>query len=131
MRIEHPSLLITDDDSDFREALREVFERRGFRILLARDGEQALETVQRELIHVALFDMHMPKLTGLETMRRLRASHGQLPCILISGGLNAEICEQARQASAFSVMSKPVSSKEITGAVHDALRQVYDWHPTF
>lgn len=129
MRIECPSLLISDDDCDFRETLREVFERRGFRILLAQDGQQALETLQTELIHVALLDMHMPRLTGLEAIRRMRESHANLPCILISAGLNDEICAQARQAHAFSIMAKPVSSRVLTGIVHDAMKQTYDWQP--
>ena len=45
MLVTPPSLLITDDDSDFRETLRGVFEPRGFRTLLAGDGEEALEIV--------------------------------------------------------------------------------------
>ena len=63
-----PSLLITDDDSDFRETLQVVFEPQGFRTLLAGDGEEALHIVRHEEVHLLLLDMHMPKLTGLETL---------------------------------------------------------------
>ena len=69
MLIETPSLLITDDDPGFRETLRVVFEPRGFRTLLAGDGEEALQIVHQEQVHVVLLDVHMPKLTGLETLR--------------------------------------------------------------
>ena len=67
-----PSLLITDDDYDFRETLRGVFEPRGFHTLTAGDGEEALEILKHETVHLALFDMHMPRLSGLDAIRRLK-----------------------------------------------------------
>ena len=67
-----PSLLITDDDADFRETLGDIFERRGFRILLAPDGEEALQIAVREPVHLLVTDLHMPRLSGLETIRRMR-----------------------------------------------------------
>ena len=56
-----PSILITDDDLDFRETLRFVFEPRGFRTLLAGDGEEALEIMRGEQVHLVLLDVHMPQ----------------------------------------------------------------------
>lgn len=127
MVIELPSLLITDDDRDFRETLGEVFERRGFRISLAGDGEEALKLVRKQLFHVLLMDMHMPRLSGLETLRRLRELPQSPPCILISAALNSELREAALKEAAFSVLPKPVSPSQLTGVVRDALRQVYNW----
>lgn len=131
MLLQYPSLLITDDDRDFRETLRGVFEPRGFRTLLAADGQQALDIVRHEPIHVMLLDMHMPKLTGIETIRRVKQVYSDLPCILISAGLDELLAEEARQAEAFSVLAKPVSFAEVTSIVSHALRQVYDWHVTW
>jgi CheY-like chemotaxis protein len=128
MRIEMPSLLITDDDPGFRETLRVVFEPMGLRTYLAGDGQQALEIVHREQIHVVLLDMHMPKLTGLETLRRLKEFRALLPCILLSAQLDDAIVEQARLAHAFSVLSKTVTMRQITGAVFQALQRTYAWH---
>ena len=127
MYLQVPSLLITDDDRDFRETLRGVFEPRGFRTLLAGNGQEALEIVQREPVHLLLLDMHMPRLTGLETMRRAKALREVLPCILISGNLDEQTIEAAKQAEAFSILSKPVSFSEITWTVDAALRLAYGW----
>src|ERR1041384_6203608 len=102
VRLLFPSLLITDDDHDFRETLRVVFEPRGFRTLLAGDGEEALDIVRKQEVHVMLLDMHMPKLTGLETLRRLRQFKSRLPCILISAALDESLIQQAQLAEAFS-----------------------------
>ena len=77
-----PCILITDDDPGFRETLGGVFEPQGFRTLMAADGLEALEIVQREQVHLLLLDMHMPRLTGLETLLRLREWNVQTPSIL-------------------------------------------------
>ena len=127
MLVESPSLLITDDDADFRETLQGIFEPEGFRAILAGDGEEALNIVHRQPIHLVLLDMHMPKLTGLETLWRLRQSRSTLPCILMSAKLDDTIIEQARRAHAFSVLAKPVTLRQITGIVHQAMRRTYDW----
>ena len=133
MKLEPPSLLITDDDRDFRETLRGVFEPRGFRTLLAADGDEALDIVQQQPVHLVLLDMHMPRLSGLETIRRIRQMplETALPCILISAALDEEIEAEARRQRAFSVLAKPIRLREITGLVQQALTQTYNWLPDF
>ncbi|MHC4179333.1 MAG: response regulator [Planctomycetota bacterium] len=128
MLVESPSLLITDDDREFRETLQVGLEPRGFRTLLAGDGEEALEIVRSREVHLVLLDMHMPKLTGLETLRLLKQFRAMLPCILLSAQLDELLIEQARLAQAFSVLSKPVTLGQLTGILRQALRRTYDWH---
>lgn len=122
-----PSVLITDDDAAFRETLGGVLEPLGVRPLLAADGEEALEIVRREEVHLVLLDMHMPRLTGLETLRRLKQFKAFLPCILLSARLDERIVDEARRAHAFLIMPKPVTRQEITGAVGQALQVAYNW----
>ena len=128
MPLTSPSLLITDDDSDFRETLEGVFAPRGFRTLLAGDGEEALAIVHTQEVHLLLLDVHMPRLTGLETLRRVRQFRAMLPCILMSAQWDDRLIEQARLAEAFLVLSKPVTLTQITGAVRQALERTYHWH---
>jgi FixJ family two-component response regulator len=71
--------------------------------------------------------MHMPRLTGLETLRRVKQFKSTVPCILLSARLDESIVEQARRAHVFSVMSKPVTRRQITGAVGQALQTAYNW----
>jgi CheY-like chemotaxis protein len=127
MLLETPSLLITDDDIAYRETLRGVFEQRGINTLLASDGEEALKIVQSERVHIVLLDMHMPKLSGLETLQRLKEIRALLPCILLSAHLDDMIIEQALLAHAYSVLSKTVTLNQIRGAVRQALERTYAW----
>jgi len=125
--LDTPSLLITDDDDDFRQTLRDVFEPRGFRTLLAANGEEAVEIVQTQRVHLLLLDMYMPKLTGLDTIRRVKSLHELLPCILLSADMDERLAEEARRAKAFSVLSKPVRFADVTSVVSRAMRSVYGW----
>lgn len=122
-----PSVLIADDDAAFRETLGGVLEPLGVRPLLAADGEEALRIVHHEPVHLVLLDMHMPRLTGLQTLWQLKQFKSFLPCILLSARLDEGIVDEARRAHAFSVLSKPVTRQQITGVVGQALRVAYNW----
>jgi DNA-binding NtrC family response regulator len=128
MTLELPQLLITDDDVNFRETLRMGLEPRGFRTILAGDGEEALQIVRSHVIHLALLDMHMPRLTGLETLRLLHEVRAMLPCILMSAQLDEMLIEQAKQAQAFAVLAKPITMRQLTAKVRRALELAYNWH---
>jgi CheY-like chemotaxis protein len=84
MVLERPAILITDDDPAAREALREIFEPAGYRTFLAESGEEAIDIVQEQDVHLALMDFHLPKLSGLETIMLVRQIKGVLPMILIT-----------------------------------------------
>ena len=127
MLIEAPSLLITDDDPAFRETLQDVFEPQGYRTLLAGDGEEALAIVRAREVHLVLLDMHMPKLSGLETIRMLKQFKSVLPCILMSAKMDTLLIQQAHLYEAFSVLAKPVTRMQITQTVRAALKRTYDW----
>ena len=118
------SILITDDDRDCRETLREIMEPQGFRTFLASCGEEALDIAQDEEVHLALLDMHMPTMTGLEVLKLLRQMR-ELPVILVTGDATASLIRQAQQAQAYSVIPKPVSKNVVIYTVVRALVRAY------
>ena len=65
------SILITDDDPAVRETFRDIFEPAGYRTLLAESGEEAIDIVQENEVHLALMDMHLP---GYRASKRWRSS---------------------------------------------------------
>ena len=119
------SILVTDDDPASRETFREIFEPVGFRTFLAGSGEEAIEIVNSHDVHLALMDMHLPKLSGLETMAIVRQIKGMLPMILISADQDERLMRRALSAQAYSVLSKPVSRHLVIYVVQRALEKFY------
>jgi CheY-like chemotaxis protein len=119
------SILVADDDRASRDTLRDIIDPLGYRTLLAEDGAEALEIVQQEIIHVALFDVHMPKLTGLETLEMIRQFNPLLPVILITADSSAGLMRQAFQAHAYSVLPKPVNKNIVLQTLTRALGRAY------
>ncbi len=122
-----PQLLITDDDRDFRDSLAEALARRGFGLLLASDGCEALEIIRDQTVHLMLVDMHMPRLSGLETLASLRKLQIPTPCILMSAALDDRIVDEAEQLSTATVLAKPFSLQTITKAIRHILFDRYGW----
>lgn len=119
------SILVADDDGASREALQDIIGPLGLRTYLASDGAEALEIVRQEIIHVALFDVHMPHLTGLEALQLIRQFNLLLPVILITADSSAGLMRQAFQAHAYSVIPKPVSKNIVLQTVTRALGRTY------
>jgi CheY-like chemotaxis protein len=119
------SILITDDDPGCREALREIFEPEGYRTLMASSGEEAVDIVKEVPVHVALLDMHLPRLTGLETLQLVRQVNQVLPCILVTADNDETLMRQAFRARVYSVIPKPVSRNVVLYTVVQALIKVY------
>ncbi len=119
------SILVADDDRVARDTLRDIIDPLGYRTLLAEDGAEALEIVQQQIIHVALFDVHMPKLTGLETLEMIRQFNQMLPVILITADSSAGLMRQAFQAHAYSVLPKPVNKNMVLQTLTRALGRTY------
>jgi CheY-like chemotaxis protein len=120
------AILIADDDRGTREALGEVLEGRGFRTVLAEDGGRAVELVQVDLVHLVLFDMHMPRLTGLEAFAVIRQTLDRaLPAVLMTADATSDLIRRAFQARVYSVIPKPVETNVVLHTLDRALEKVY------
>ena len=119
------SILITDDDPGSREALRDIVEPEGYRVFMAASGEETLEIVRERSVHLALLDMHMPTLTGLETLQLVHQIDALLPCILVTADANEVLMREALRARAYSVIPKPVNRNVVLYTVVRALVRVY------
>ncbi len=119
------SILIADDDRPSREALRDMLAPEGFQTHEAASGEEAVDLVLANPIHLVVLDMHMPTLTGVETFRLVRQLNEKLPAILVTGDPNEQVVRAAIQAQFFSVLPKPVSRHLLLYTLVKALSRVY------
>ena len=119
------SILIADDDTQCREAIRDIIEPEGFRAVTASSGEEAIDIVQHDLVHLVLLDMYMLKLTGLETLGIVRQFNAMLPAILVTADASDSLVRRAIAAQFFSVVPKPVSKNVLLYTVARALHRSY------
>lgn len=118
------SILVTDDDRGSRDTLAQMLRDRGFRTITATGGEEAIEIIQVETIHLVFFDMHMPRMTGLEALQQVRIFNELLPAILVTADATREIIRQALQAHVYSVLPKPVNKSLLLHTLARALKTV-------
>jgi len=120
------SILITDDDRAARETLREIVAPHGYHTLMAESGEEAIDLIREHEVHLALMDMHLPRLSGLETMAIVRQIKGVIPAILITADQDDDLMRRALSEHAFCVLSKPVSKHVVIYVVHKAIEKYYN-----
>jgi len=122
-------ILVTDDDKGSREAIAQLLAARGFEIVQANSGEQAIDIVRVKVIHLVVFDMHMPRMTGLEALEQIRLINSILPALLMTADATRSVIQQALQAQVYSVLPKPVNTTLLFHAMTRALSQVYGKMP--
>ena len=117
-------ILIVDDDSDLRDVLSYILRRKGHSITTAPDGEAALAACEATPPDLVVLDISMPKLDGLETCRRLRASSGVPIIMLTVRGEEADIIKSL-ELGADDHLSKPFNHQELVARVEALLRRAY------
>ena len=117
-------LLIADDDRGVRDVLRAIFEP-FFELVEAESGDEAVGLIERVRVDIALLDMHMPRRTGLETLRVLKRVRSTAPGILVTAEATDALRRDAAEADAFDVLAKPVRKAELVSTVAAALRFAY------
>jgi PAS domain S-box-containing protein len=108
-------LLVVDDESSVREFMRELLEGRGFSVILASDGFEALGKLEAaaEPVDVVITDQTMPRVTGLELAALLHVRRPGLPVVLYTGFSEDVSAERARAAGIRAVLAKPLNVPEL------------------
>jgi len=119
------TILVTDDDKGSRETLASLLTDRGFEAIKATSGEEAIEIARVETIHLVFFDMHMPRMTGLEALEQVRVFNELLPAILMTAAATRDVIRQALQAHVYTVLPKPLNKNLVFHTLARALDLVY------
>lgn len=116
-------ILVVDDDKNIRKLLSVVFEREGFSVLLAADGQQALELMDKEVVDLVIVDVMMPHLDGYEFTESIRAVNNNLPIIMVSAKQLSEDRKKGFLVGIDDFMVKPVDTEELVLRVRALLRR--------
>jgi DNA-binding response OmpR family regulator len=116
-----PLVLVADDDEDILQLVAFRLERAGYQIVTACDGQQALSIALDREPDLAVLDVMMPKLTGLEVTERLRAEGKQMPIVLLTARVQDEDLARGYEAGADDYIKKPFSPQELRARVEAIL----------
>ena len=119
-------ILVVDDERAAREALRRALRLEGYEVELASDGEEALAVHRQQEPDLILLDVLMPRLDGLDTCRRLRASGDATPVLILTARVEVEDRVEGLDAGADDYLTKPFALDELLARVRALLRRRSD-----
>ena len=117
-----PNILIVDDDEGARESLELICEDY-YDTELAEDGLFALKLIQKRPFDVVLLDVRMPRLDGIETLKRIRAHDKSIGVVMVSAANLAREASSSMKYGAFDYITKPYEPEQILLAVEGALKE--------
>ena len=114
------TVLIVDDEEEFRDLTGKRLKKRGLDVFLAESGLDALAVLQKNSIDVVLLDVKMPGMDGIETLRRIRTTHPQVEVVLLTGHASIDSGIEGMKFGAFDYMMKPVELEQLLEKLADA-----------
>jgi nitrogen regulation protein NR(I) len=119
---EHKQILVVDDEPNLRRVLSAQLERDGYEVHTAEDGEQALGILKEHHIDLVITDLRMPKIDGMELLRRAQKIDAELPVVMITAHGTVDNAVEALKTGAFDYLTKPFDQVEVRTIVAKALR---------
>lgn len=117
-----PRILVVDDEPSLVATLTYALERENFEVSVARDGEAAVEVALSGAFDLVLLDLGLPKLTGTEVCRRIRAKSG-VPIIMLTAKDSGLDLVLGLEVGADDYVTKPFSAEELLGRIRALLRR--------
>ncbi|MFN7965309.1 MAG: sigma-54 dependent transcriptional regulator [Acidobacteriota bacterium] len=115
------NVLVVDDDASVRRLLSFNLSQMGYQVTTVESGEEALTRIAEHAPDLILLDVMLPGIDGLETLRRLRAAHPDLPVVVLAGNNNVETAVEAMKLTANDFITKPVDIERLQVAVRNGL----------
>jgi len=116
-------VLYVEDNEYNRKIVRQLLSRTSYRLLEAMDGEEGIAMAQRELPDLILMDVQLPKLSGLDATRRLRADPrtSHIPLVVVTSFALSGDGQRAMDAGASAYLAKPYSPRDLLALIRKLL----------
>jgi DNA-binding NtrC family response regulator len=114
-------ILIVDDDDVVRRSYLRSLESSSCQVAAARDGEEALETMERDRFDVVLLDMRMPGQDGLAVLRTIKQKWPESEVVIITGYPTVDSAKEAVRLGAYDYVAKPVGPQDVVNVADGAI----------
>ncbi|MCB2413327.1 response regulator transcription factor [Demequina sp. TTPB684] len=115
-------VLIVEDEETYRDSLRFIFEREGFRVTLAANGREGIEAFERDGADVVLLDLMLPEVSGTDVFRAIR-THSDVPVVMVTARDDQVDKIIGLELGADDYVTKPFSGRELVARVRNVLRR--------
>ncbi len=115
-------ILIADDEPNLRRVLAAQLQRDGYEIIAAADGQEAIEAIEAHHVDVVITDLRMPRVDGMELLKRVTIAHPDVPVIMITAHGTVDTAVEALKHGAFDYITKPFEQSELRNVVRKATR---------
>jgi PAS domain S-box-containing protein len=120
---ESARILILDDDANLRKTLSDILRIKGFEPVPLETGKEALERIQTEEFAVALIDLRLEDIPGLEVLRAIRQYSPDTECILVTGHASQATAIEAINLGAYSYVQKPFDMDQLSHTIRNAVEK--------
>lgn len=116
-----PSILIVDDEAYIRKTLKDILTDEGFEVTTAANGYEALKSLEKNHPDLALLDIWMPGIDGIETLKEIKRIAPELPVVMITGHGTIDTAVSATKFGAYDFIEKPLSIDKVIITINNAL----------
>jgi two-component system response regulator FixJ len=116
-------IAIVDDDASVRKALARLLDALGYGTVTHDSGEEFLQSPMLHRVDCLLLDVHMPGMSGLEVLERVRVASSKLPVILMTGRYDVDFAQRSLDAGASAFLRKPFDDTRLLSALDTAIHQ--------
>ena len=124
-------ILVAEDNRVNQTVVRGILEKAGHRVYLVENGEQALDALDAHRFDIALFDIQMPVMDGIEALKVYRFTHTNpdaIPIVMLSADVTAEVRAECDEAGAAAFIAKPIQARTLLGSLTTVLENDRSGH---
>jgi len=114
-------ILIVDDEANVRVVFSDVLRRESYIVKVAKDGPEAIKAVDEETFDLALVDLRMPRMDGIEVLENIKKRKPQIPVIIYTGYGSITTAVEAMRKGAADYLNKPFSPEDLKSSIRKAL----------
>lgn len=115
-----PRVLVIDDEEAFTSNIAKLLAKRGYSVRVVNDGDSAIRAAEEDSYDVAILDLRMPGMDGIETLRHLKRKSPLLEVIMLTGHGSVESGIQGMALGAFDYVMKPIHLEDLVERISQA-----------